>query len=212
MRAGLRRSNFMRKDAFTLTELIIALAILGILSLVLLPIINSHIDRGMNLAYQAEYNNLSSSLDNLVVDENAKDITGTMMYSETDIDDFENSSGAYIKKYMKVAKYCGNSPSDCFASKYYSFKNNKKVLYDINSISGACALLRNGISICLKPIIGDSDKVIGFMDVNGRKGPNIYGRDLRNFVITKEFPRDDVDTSSSAVNTVSVEDISEDNE
>ena len=71
---------------------------------------------------------------------------------------------------------------------YYLYNaDNERVEFPINGIKGACALLKNGVSICLKPQIkrenGAIQEIQGWIDLNGPKEPNIYGRDLRTFTI-----------------------------
>ncbi|MBO6257475.1 hypothetical protein J6N69_05520, partial [bacterium] len=130
---------------------------------------------------------MMNSLEGLPVSENKGDITKTMMYASSDTGEYGNTSGAYINKYMKVSKYCGDTPGDCFGNEYYKYENNDRVSFDINTVKGACALLKNGVSVCLKPQIkqeGSNKEIIeGWIDLNGPKGPNIYGRDFRRFSI-----------------------------
>ena len=86
---------------------------------------------------------------------------------------------SFIKKYLRVAKYCGDTNSDCFADKYYEYKDNKKEEYT-PTYKGGCARLKNGMSICITPQIG-ARSIEGLLDINGKKGPNVFGRDLRSF-------------------------------
>lgn len=84
-----------------------------------------------------------------------------------------------MKKYLRVAKYCGDNNGDCFADKYYEYDKAVKKEY-IPKYAGSCASLKNGVSICMLPQIG-AVGVNGIIDLNGKKGPNIFGRDLRLF-------------------------------
>ncbi|MBP3821631.1 type II secretion system protein [bacterium] len=179
----------IKLHAFTLTEVLISLAIVAILSVLLIPVVTTRAqNKALQLTFNSQIRGMLNSFQALPINENVKDITGTMMYvdSAPENGDWSSSSGAYQKKYMKVAKFCGNSPDECFASKYYRYDNHKRKDFDKSVIQGSCVLLRNGVSLCLKPIIGDGKVIEGHMDLNGSKGPNIYGRDLRSFKIDPE--------------------------
>ena len=92
--------------------------------------------------------------------------------------DYNKTSGEFLQKYFDLKKYCGNSAEECFAQKY---KDEHKKLYKPD-FKGACAILKNGTSICLTPQIANND-ITGYMDMNGPYGPNVYGKDLRDFKI-----------------------------
>ena len=176
------------KRAFTLTEMLIALVVVAILAVLILPVVTTRAqNKSFALSYESQVKQMLNSLTGLHVMENKTDFRDTMMYVDHDTDDYSSSSGAYINKYMKVSKYCNNSPGDCFAQKYYEYKNNDREQFDSSVIKGACALLKNGASICLKPQIktstGGVSEISGWLDLNGPKGPNVYGRDLRTFRI-----------------------------
>jgi hypothetical protein len=101
------------------------------------------------------------------------------MYKETaDKLNYDETSGAFLRSNFELKKYCGTSYSECFANKYKDLKKKKY----IPEFKGACAQLKNGSSICLIPQIADNN-ITGLMDMNGKYGPNVYGKDLREFEI-----------------------------
>ena len=188
------------KCGFSLTEVLIALAVVAVIAVLIIPVVTTRAqNRSFSVGYESEVKQMLTSLENLPVNENKEGIKQTMMYSESDTGEYGKTSGAYINKYMKVSKYCGDAPGDCFGSEYYEYKNNDRTSFSLGHIQGACALLKNGVSICLKPQLTKENKkdiIEGWIDLNGPKGPNIYGRDLRTFSInlrqgaafTKEDP------------------------
>ncbi|MBP3846136.1 prepilin-type N-terminal cleavage/methylation domain-containing protein [bacterium] len=144
------KNNFAAgRKGFTLTELLIGLAVVAVLAILIVPVVTTRAqNKSFAVSYETEVKQMLHSLEGLPVNENKDDISRTMMYAETDTGSYQNTSGAYINKYMKVSKYCGDNPGDCFGAKYYQYKNNDRTEYNLKDVKGACALLKNGSSIC----------------------------------------------------------------
>lgn len=181
MNFGFNKEKKTQKG-FTLTEVLFSVVIVGIIAALVIPsIITAYQRRMLDRAYTRELLALRGAVESLVVTENKASFFDTIMYSDTAPSSYNNNSGKFLKKYLRVSKYCGDSNGDCFASKYYEYKNNDKVEYQ-PQYEGACAALKNGISICIKPQIGGSG-IEGLLDLNGIKGPNVLGVDLQAFSI-----------------------------
>lgn len=171
-----------QKTAFTLTEILLALAIVGVIAALVLPaMISKFNEKTLDLGFDREVKTILSAVDSLVVTENKKDFFSTIMYLNAEPESYTDSSGKFMKKYLKVSKYCGDSNGDCFANKYYEYKDKKKEEY-ILTYKGGCGRLKNGMSICIVPQIG-AKGIEGLIDLNGAKGPNVLGRDLRSFTL-----------------------------
>lgn len=174
--------NSKNFNGFTLTEVLLAVVIVGIIAALVLPsTVSKFNEKTLDLGYEREVKTISSAVDSLVVSENKKDFFSTMMYTDVEPESYDDTSGKFLKKYLKISKYCGSDASDCFASKYYEYKDNQKKEYTPD-YKGSCGRLKNGMSICLTPQIG-AQGIKCLIDINGKKGPNIQGRDLRSFVI-----------------------------
>lgn len=180
------------REGFTLTEILLAVAIVGIIAALVLPATISKFHNEL-LAQHAkrESQAIKSTVDQLVVTENKANFGETMMYTTSvDSADMDDTAGKFLKKYFRVAKYYGAAAtnaekikSECFADKYYEYSNNDKKVFDISdNLIGACAKLKNGVSICIQPQIGQNN-IQGIWDLNGPKGPNIKGRDYDTFSI-----------------------------
>ncbi len=179
--------------AFTLTEILIAVGIVGVIAALVLPsIVLQYQSIAQDHMYERVQQTISESLRRLAVDENTVNFGGTSMYLLADPDSYEGSSGKFIKKYLSVGKYFGDASTnaaqikaEAFADKYYTYTNNEKDSTEGVSrrefspdLKGSCALLKNGAAICLKPqVLGTGAE--GIIDLNGKKGPNIEGRDYR---------------------------------
>lgn len=183
---------------FTLTEVLIATGIVGIIAALVLPALVTHFrDEVLTHQLRRQMTAIKTAIDNLVVTENKANFGETMMYTTSTSPDYDTTSGTFIKKYLRVSKYYGDFTKnkdtilkECFADKYYEFSGNDKKEYDIKTqtyldsagntqslVKGACAKLKNGTSICLTPQIGQS-AVYGIIDLNGPKGPNVFGKDF----------------------------------
>lgn len=195
--------NFLRKFScakrgYTLTEVLLAVAIVGIISALILPAAISKFNQKiLDLSFEKEIKSFSAAVNNLAVSENKLNFYSTMMYSDSQPENYTDTSGEFIKKYLKVSKYCGDNNGDCFANKYYEYKNYMKTEYK-PSYKGACAHLKNGTSLCLTPQVGASS-ISGIIDINGPKGPNVLNRDLRFFIINVNAERTAINRDTSEV-------------
>lgn len=175
--------NWKLFQAYTLVEILLAVAIVGILAAIVLPmIITKYQNNVFQRAYDREVNSITQAVDSLHINENKINFFDTMMYSNSELESLDNYSGLFLKKYFRVSKYCGDNPNNCFANKYYKYENRDKKIY-VPTYIGSCAILKNGVSICLTPQIGNR-QIKGLLDLNGLKGPNVFGRDLRGFELS----------------------------
>ena len=158
-----------KKAAFTLTEVLLAVLIVGIIAAMVLPaIVTKYQDKAFESAFNREVHSLQDSIDSLAAVENQSSFYETTLATNT---------GTYMKKYLRVSKYCGTSGKDCFGKFYSEYSDHEKKTYT-PSYDGSCAILKNGTSVCLSVNGGDVNILI---DVNGPKGPNVLGRDLRTY-------------------------------
>ena len=187
--------------AFTLAEVLIAIAIVGVIAGLVLPTTISRAqNRGFEQSYSRNVQTIEDAVNALIVSEN-KDFFKSVMFSNTTPSSYDNTSGEFIKKYLKVSRYCGSGTDNaklCFPSTYFEYNGNAKEIYNPN-FAGACAKLKNGASICLQPQIGATGAK-GIIDLNGPSGPNVLNRDLREFsLISKTRAGKDKTQDSVAV-------------
>ena len=158
-----------KKVAFTLTEVLLAVLIVGIIAALVLPaVVTKYQDKAFESAFNREVHSLQDSIDSLAAVENQQSFYETTLAKTPE---------TYMKKYLRVSKYCGASGKDCFGKFYSEYSDHEKKTYT-PSYDGNCAILKNGTSVCLNVNGGSIDMLI---DVNGPKGPNVWGRDLRTY-------------------------------
>lgn len=169
------------KKAFTLTELLIALTIIGVVLVITVPLVISHMNKKTQVvALQSNYTSIANAVKLMMMDERAKNLKTTSLYKTSASDSIANTSGAFIKKYFKVTTDCETEPGECFAA---SYKNLSGALIKLPpKDSSYCASIATGASICISPGDASNNSTV-VIDVNGVDKPNIAGRDLFSFYI-----------------------------
>ena len=166
---NLNKIRGSKAPAFTLTEVLLAVLIVGIIAALVLPaVVTKYQDKAFESAFNREVHSLQDSIDSLAAVENQQSFYETTLAKTPE---------TYMKKYLRVSKYCGTSGKDCFGKFYSEYSDHEKKTYT-PGYDGNCAILKNGTSVCLNVNGGSIDMLI---DVNGPKGPNVFGRDLRTY-------------------------------
>lgn len=177
--------------AFTLTELLIALGIIGAIAAISIPSLMNTINNRM-LVTQLK-SNLTSiqqlASDTLVI-QKVKNLEDTA---------FGNPAQLLTEENFSVAKTCANPAKDCWNTE--ASGTNKVIKYKVldNMREGTIAaprypsiILKNGAILAYnridKPYGTEGDKLIGdaCIDVNGNEPPNIGGRDYFCFYVTNK--------------------------
>ena len=183
----------IKNKAFTLTEILLAVAIVGIIAALVMPAtISKFRSEVLDFGFKRQEEAIKTAVDLLVIKENKTDFGETSMYSDGS-KSMEDSAGKFIKRYLRVSKYYGDATvnkalikKECFADTYYEYADNTKKELNIDDyLGGACAKLKNGASICLVPQIRTDSSIQGIIDINGQKGPNVYNKDLRSISLGK---------------------------
>ena len=170
----------MRKRAFTLTELLIALGIIGTIAALCIPSLMTTINN-KSLAIQLQNNvaAVQQAIANQKIIKNTKDMSETAFANETDFYALFQSSKGETCSASSTTKCWGDS---------YRVIGGGAPSYDLVP-EGNAIRLKNGATIAYKTGNGDAygNKQLCeiFIDVNGADEPNIVGRDLFAFFISK---------------------------
>ena len=171
----------MQKRAFTLTELLIALGIIGTIAALCIPSLMTTINN-KSLAIQLQNNvaAVQQAIANQKIIKNTKDLTETAFANETDFYALFQSSKGETCSASSTTKCWGDS---------YRVIGGGAPSYDLVP-EGNAIRLKNGATIAYKT--GNNGDAYGnkqlceiFIDVNGADEPNIVGRDLFAFFISK---------------------------
>lgn len=180
----MKKLKFSTHIGFTLSEVLISLAIIGIAAMLTLPTVRANYQKKTQVAgLQRVYTLMADSVKMLLVDERAKNVYESSLRKNSS-DSLEDTAGQFLNKYFRVVKDCGTSPTGCFATAYTNL-NGAAVTVPATNVY--CVVIANGASICVSPL-DENDAVFGTVitDVNGAAKPNISGRDLFMFHIYRD--------------------------
>lgn len=179
-----------KKFAFTLAEVLITLAVIGVVASMTLPtLIQKQNDKATVSRLKKSYSALSQAF--YMIQKDYGEPTGWLQTEDA------NEIGNLFVKYMKVLKNCGTNEG-CFSDTNNLLHNTSAGDRTLNTRSDMSKfILSDGQSIALKMHAPNCDKERGtnkqlgavcgwvVVDTNGIKKPNTYGIDIFEFNITK---------------------------
>lgn len=116
----------MKKNAFTLIELLAILVILSVLSIILIPTLKDSIDEAKNSAYNDQVNIIKQAAETYFINSNFKvDINNPKVMYLNDI-----VSSGYINSKKVVNPVTENTMTGCVLIKYYSRQYHYKYIED----------------------------------------------------------------------------------
>ena len=100
-----KSEEMLARKAFTLTEVLLAVAIVGIIAALVLPVVTKHFqDKSLDASIKREKAALELAIKSVLVEENVDSYKKTALYSDnSDSTDYDSTSGVFIKRYLKVA-------------------------------------------------------------------------------------------------------------
>ena len=161
--------NSMKKLAFTLAEVLITLAIVGVVAVLTIPTVTNNMSQRSNIVkLEATIKSLNDAINNLMIDERVTDIGDSSL-----TDDLST-----LFNYLKISGPCGGDNfNSCFVSEYTSILGESGFTPFYSDDEGGSAELPNGAAIQLTEVVPGETASI-YIDVNGPKGPNVVGRDM----------------------------------
>lgn len=195
------------KKGFTLAEVLITLAIIGIVAAITIPVlINYFTELSTATSVKKVQSILSQALTEYAADNNCiGNLAGCGLFDNggTETDAGHLAVWNALKPYLKVIKDCGNSTNQgCFAPNVnYSWLNKSAgYLGVLDNMSNAKGVLTDGISIWIDDYADNcvTDRTDGtgtsplsntcaqlIVDINGSKNPNQSGKDTFFWYIAK---------------------------
>lgn len=195
----------IRKLAFTLSEVLITLVIIGVVAAMTVPsIIQNTNDSQYKVALKKNYSNFSKAF-NLAYGYYFYDDYMDWDYAHDN--DFTKDVYEHLSKYLNINSVCGRTfnnnkcwspakakngqPATYFTDK--GFASNFAHLYTFTLTDGTSVALDVWYESSIKQLAGveknliqASDNLVMLVDVNGKKGPNVVGKDVHMFVLTEK--------------------------
>ena len=173
-------------SAFTLTELLIALAILGALAGMAIPSLMEGLQKKqLTLQLKNTIAGIQQIAHNQMIAKNTKDLTLT---------DFNSPEKILYEKNFPIVKSCEKA-ADCWTESYKKISGNTASTRYLEG-DNRSIILKNGAiisyglsNVASKGLPSDSDdRDIGIfrIDINGIDKPNMIGRDVFWFYISKK--------------------------
>ncbi|MBD5401379.1 type II secretion system protein [bacterium] len=162
----------IKKDAFTLSEVLITLAVIGTLAALVIPgLIKDTSNRAATSLIQSTVSTLNSAVQNELVQRSTTNVRNT---------DIMSAPAEFLKRNFDVAKVCSTeTPNECYANTSTDYKNLKGGTVGLWYTKQA-VLLKNGVTIDISPSNAGSfnNKFLPIsIDLNGPEPPNIAGID-----------------------------------
>ena len=163
-----------RKGAFTLTELLVAMSIIGIVAVLTVPFITGN-------TFGQSYRAKAESVRELIL------ASANSVFMRERVDSLEDSSlylnkADYFNNYIKTSRTCGTTAGECFAASYKTTSGNKTIGQFFNADSRYYVTLQNGASVAALTGSGiPSNQAYFIVDANGKHGPNTLGVDMYVF-------------------------------
>ncbi|OLA77448.1 MAG: hypothetical protein BHW55_04395 [Candidatus Melainabacteria bacterium 35_41] len=173
---------------FTLAEVLVTLGIIGVVSAMTVPSLMQNYQRQSYVTQLHKvYNELNQAGMSFINSKNALNMKEA---------GFSGNEGTFLSSNFKVVKDCGNKPDTCFADTYNSM-GGKKIEHIITNTMSKCVVIASGAAMCLGSAVETGLGIDGkgtwsygaarvYVDINGRQGPNILGRDFFDFVINDD--------------------------
>lgn len=133
-------------SGFSLTEVMLSMAIVGIIAAITVPVVTNHYQKQSLLTLlQKNYVELDNNLTTLQT-ENIHGNLYTSILAKTKTD-----AGNFLKSYYKVKQDCGETAQPCFASAYSSI-NTPATMVNF-SCNGYSVTVAGGAAICIVPAV-----------------------------------------------------------
>lgn len=184
----------MKKHGFTLSEVLITLAILGIVAVLAIPIL---MQAQQDKEVAAKLSLAQSLLANAT--EMAELNTGKIAnvdFSNRTAKDIYND---YYKNTLKITKFCSeDSSGDCWTPTKDFFSKTLAAGGNTFGITGTVHngfILQDGMNVTITKVdelddkfgieLNDEAAVVFMVDINGSKAPNSMGQDVFAFILDK---------------------------
>ena len=188
------------KVAFTLTEVLLTIVIIGIVAILILPtVINKFQDKIFEIQSKKVKNELSASFNLLLAEERVQTLNETSLFiNEVNPETIENSLAKMFTSFLKTSNDCGytSSQTQCRETNI-SISEDAEEQLDFPGVEAYCGKLKSGPIVCLTPYVG-GDSIYAYVDLNNDKSPNVIEKDVIVFSIGQKASVNKTDFNGGA--------------
>ena len=195
------RESYKKLTAFTLSEVLITLGIIGVVSTLTLPNLTNSYRRNVAMTkIEKGYAQIAQAYEQML-DNGGDAAAGEYSYTKDDDGNVltggqngQNYFESHWRQYLKSPIYC-DTYQDCGYSTEKPFRkrdNTSDSMSVVLPVKRATFMTNEGIVYIVNVVntIGDANenettRMTLFMDINGGKGPNVYGQDVFKFIRTE---------------------------
>ncbi len=163
-----------REKAFTLSELLITMSIVGVIAVLTVPNVMKNIFKDSYYSKAlATQEIMSKAINQMLVDERLTDLEDSSLLTNKE---------KFFTEYIKITKNCNNSPTDCMATLYKTPTETKNVEALFGATDRYYTIFANGASVAA--LTGGEipeGGVYFLVDANGKAAPNVFGVDTYMF-------------------------------
>lgn len=184
--------NYTLKQAFTLAEILITLGIIGVISALTVPtLMNNYQQQAYVTTLHKVYNETTQAVQQVMTDNNGNTLFAAGLTSQTALNN-------WIKNYFKVTTDCSGDSTQCLAPNAEYIKINKDTNFMTDRTAQNYYALASGAVV--RPLYDQSGnkRFNIFVDTNGKKGPNVLGRDVFFFAVYENGAIDDYKDSTTS--------------
>lgn len=175
----------MKKIAFTLAEILITIAVIGVVSAITIPSVVKKYQEMTTVNKVKKFYAMMSQALLLSIKDNGP-VNEWNVYN-TSNEQSANEIASYIKPYLKILKDCGtssgclkyqNDPKRLSGSNLLNY-DTANIYYKLILIDGSYLIIRSESNFC-KSNDGNVPNTCGaiYIDISGSKEPNTIGRDI----------------------------------
>ena len=202
------------KNGFTLAEVLITLGIVGVIACMTLPTLNNNVQKQTYEAgAKKAYNIISNAVSMYMVDQGVDDLTETPLYNNQDgLRAFVNK---YFRVSIDCGnRYYNPNGASCFGKEIYSLDRSARTQL-VGWQCMQVVTVADGMAMCFDSgkiedaaveedinndgKVDEDDKLQGAaggfadgtpliieVDINGSNGPNVTGRDIFSYVVSRD--------------------------
>ncbi len=191
-------------SAFTLAEVLITLTILGVIAAITLPVLQDNVNKSAwTNGLKVAKGNIESAIANMMADYSADSLSDTPIWADpttkwTEGDEYTTPTEykaydiASLQKYFKIDSvtegidydiYTLNNEKTSIANPGTRFNLTNNSSFNMFITQNADGVDTSTAADCGNIICAEYAKV--YIDVNGKKGPNTFGKDIYSFSLSE---------------------------